>query len=344
MRERLACLSNVKSVFLPLGRPAVSTVGHSSVSKALSYAPSALSLARAAAFIRRNRIQVMHATDRPRDATYLGLLSRMTGAISVVHMHSNAGRHLTRPTMWGMKQATSILAVSDYIRDGLIDLGLGPEKISTVYNAVDADYFDPSKDALYRKPIRERYGIPAGAPLVGIAARMTAWKGQRELLGAVAQLRGRHPDLHALILGADEPEYRSDLERLIREGELSGRVHFGGFQHDVRPYLREFDVFVHPSYWEPFGLAIVEAMAMQKPVIACRAGGVPEIITHGRDGWLVEPQSSEAVAVALSALLEDPDQRQRMGEAARVTVCARFLPRHQCSRVAQHYASLLAGT
>jgi glycosyltransferase involved in cell wall biosynthesis len=342
MRERFAQMPHIKVMFLPLGRPAEATAGHGKLAKVLAYAPSAASLARAAAFIRRNRIQIIHATDRPRDASYLSLLSRMTGAISVVHMHSNAGHHLTRPTMWGMRQATSIFAVSNFIRDGLIDLGLGPEKISTVYNAVDADYFEPDMDARYRQPVRQQYGIPASAPLLGIAARMTYWKGQRELLGAIAHLRGLHPDLQVLILGADEPEYRTTLESLAREGGIAERVHFGGFQKDLRPFLHEIDIFVHPSYWEPFGLAIVEAMAMRKPVIACNAGGVPEIITHGKDGWLVEPRSSEAVAAAMSALFKDPERRRRMGEAARATVRARFLPRHQCSQVAQQYAKLLA--
>jgi glycosyltransferase involved in cell wall biosynthesis len=171
---------------------------------------------------------------------------------------------------------------------------------------------------------------------------MTYWKGQRELLGAIAHLRGLHPDVHVLILGADEPEYRSVLEGVARDGEIGERVHFGGFSNDLRSFFHEIDIFVHPSYWEPFGLAIVEAMAMGKPVIACDAGGVPEIVTHGTDGWLVEPRSTEAVAVAMSALLKDAGRRREMGVAARATVRARFMPHHQCSQVIQQYEKLLA--
>jgi glycosyltransferase involved in cell wall biosynthesis len=342
MRERFAQIPSVKATFLPLGRPAEAVADEGTIAKVLAYVPSAASLVRAAAFVRRNRIQVIHATDRPRDASYVSVLAKMTGTISVVHMHSNAGRHLTRPTLWGMRQATSIFSVSNFIRDGLIDLGLGSQKISTIHNAVDADYFNPDMDAKFRRPIRQQYGIPEAAPLVGIAARMTYWKGQRELLGAVSQLRDLYQDLHVLILGADEPEYRLALESMARDGGIAERVHFAGFQQDLRPFLHEIDIFVHPSYWEPFGLAIVEAMAMRKPVIACNAGGVPEIITDGKDGALVEPKSSEAVATALTVLLRDPELRRRMGEAARATVRARFLPRHQCAHVAQHYAKLLA--
>jgi hypothetical protein len=81
-------------------------------------------------------------------------------------------------------------------------------------------------------------------------------------------------------------------------------------------------------------------MAMRKPVIACDSGGVPEIITHGKDGWLVEPRSAEAVAAAIDTLLGSPERRRQMGERARETVRARFSPRQQCVRAALLYAGL----
>jgi glycosyltransferase involved in cell wall biosynthesis len=171
---------------------------------------------------------------------------------------------------------------------------------------------------------------------------MNPWKGQYELIGAISRLRQTFPDLHLMILGADVPEMRADYEKRAREGGIADRVHFGGFQKDVRPFLKEFDVFAHPSYGEPFGLSIVEAMAMRKPVIACDTGGVPEIITHGKDGWLVEERSAEAVAAALATLLNDGELRQRMGERARETVRERFSPRRQCVTVTQLYADLVA--
>jgi glycosyltransferase involved in cell wall biosynthesis len=171
---------------------------------------------------------------------------------------------------------------------------------------------------------------------------MNPWKGQHELIGAVAMLRETFPDLHVMILGADVPAVRADFEQRAREGGIAERLHFGGFQQDVRPFLHQFDLFVHPSYGEPFGLAIVEAMAMRKPVIACNTGGVPEIITHGSDGWLVEERSAEAVATAITTLLNDPELCRQMGQRARETVRNRFTPRQQCAAVARRYASLVA--
>ncbi len=341
MRSRLAAMPHVKSNFLPLGQPADKLSGRSGLGKVLAFAPSAASLLRAAMYIRRHRIQVLHATDRPRDASYVSLLGKMTGAISVVHMHAHV-TGLSRPTLWGLRNADAIFAVSDYTRSDLINLGLHAEKIFTIHNSVDADYFDPDQQPDGGGSIREQFGIPSRATVAGIVARMNPWKGQKELIGAVSSLRATFPDLHVMILGADVPQVRADFERLAREGGIADRVHFGGFHRDVRPFLREFDLFVHPSYGEPFGLSIVEAMAMRKPVIACNTGGVPEIITHGRDGWLVAERSHEAVATAMTTLLNDKELRVQIGARARQTVRERFSPRRQSDAVAQRYASLIA--
>lgn len=341
MRARLAGMAHVKSTFLPLGKPAMALASRNNLGKALAYAPSLASLAKAVAFVRRHRIQIIHATDRPRDASYVSMLGYLTGAISVVHMHAPPSE-LTRPTLWGMRNATAIFAVSNFIRNGLIGMGLSAEKIHTIHNAVDADYFDPDKKHDNPPSIREQFGIPKNAAIVGIVARMNPWKGQYELIGAVSRLREAFPNLHLMILGANVPAFRADYEKRAREGGVADRIHFGGFQKDVRPFLHEFELFALPSYGEPFGLAIVEAMAMRKPVIACSTGGVPEIITHGRDGWLVEERSAEAVAAAITKLLNDGEQCRQMGARARETVRNRFTPRQQSAAVTQRYASLIA--
>jgi len=341
MRATLAGMPHVTTRFLPLGRPADALAGRGRLGKAMAYVPSAVSLVRIATYIRRHGIQVIHATDRPRDASYVTLLGRVTGALSVVHMHAPV-TDLSRPTLWGMRNASAIFAVSESVRGNLIDLGLSADRVTTVHNAVDTEYFDPDRQVGNGSSIRERFGIPAHAPVAGIAARMNPWKGHYELIGAACKLRETFPDLHVVILGADVPEMRADFEARAREGGIAERVHFAGFQKDVRPFLQEFDLFVHPSYGEPFGLSIVEAMAMRKPVVACASGGVPEIITHGADGWLVRERSSEAVAEAMAALLKDEALCRRLGARARQTVCERFTPRQQCAAVVRRYAGLLS--
>jgi len=341
MRARLAALPNVTHTFLPLGKPSDALANKGKLGRALAYGPSAASLLKVAAYVRKNRIQVIHATDRPRDASYTSLLGYVTNAASVVHMHAPVSE-LSRPTLWGLRNAKSVFAVSGSVRDDLIQLGLDGDKIHTIHNSVDTDHFDPDRKLPESPPLRERFGIPRNARIAGIAARMNPWKGQLELIGAVGLLRARFPDLHIMILGSDVPAVRAQFEQRAREAGIADRLHFGGFQTDVRPFLREFDLFVHPSYREPFGLSICEAMAMRKPVVACGTGGVPEIITHGEDGWLVEERSPEAVATAIETLLNDVELGHRMGARARQTVRERFSPRRQCAAAAEKYASLVA--
>jgi glycosyltransferase involved in cell wall biosynthesis len=342
MRARLAALPNVTHTFLPLGKPSGALAGKGTLGKATAYAPSAASLVKVAGYIRKHRIQVIHATDRPRDASYTSLLGYLTNAVPVVHMHAPV-TDLSRPTVWGLRHAKAVFAVSGSIRVDLIQqLGLDAQRVHTLHNSVDSDHFDPDRKLLERPSLREQYGIPKHARIAGIAARMNPWKGQLELIGAGGLLREKFPDLHIMILGSNVPEMRALYEQRAREVGIADRVHYGGFQTDVRPFLQDFELFVHPSYREPFGLSIAEAMAMKKPVVACGTGGVPEIITHGQDGWLVEERSAEAVAVAIETLLNDAELRRRMGERARQTVRERFSPRRQCAAAAQQYASLVA--
>jgi len=341
MRARLAAMPHVKSIFLPLGLPAEKLAKKGKLGKALAYLPSLISMAKAAAFVRKHRIQIVHATDRPRDASYVTLLGYLSGAKSVVHQHAPVSE-LTRPTLWGLRNSTAVFAVSESIRSSLINAGIRADKIRTVHNSVDADYFDPDAKFDGYVSLNKRFGIPDGAPVAGIAARMNPWKGQLELIGAASLLRESFPNLHIVILGADVPAVRAQYEQKARDGGVSERLHFGGFQRDVRPFLQEFDLFVHPSYGEPFSLVLLEAMAMRKPVIACNTGGTPEMITHGRDGWLVRERSEEDVAEAISVLLSDSERSKEIARRARETVRERFTRRHQCDAVIRQYADMIA--
>jgi len=122
---------------------------------------------------------------------------------------------------------------------------------------------------------------------------------------------------------------------------VAERVVFAGRHDDVRPFLDAFDVFVHPSFEEPFGLAITEAMAMRKPVVACDSGALPEIVSDGVDGLLVAPRSADAVAEAAGRVLSDGALALRLGGSARATVAARFVPSMQCAAAAALYGRVI---
>jgi glycosyltransferase involved in cell wall biosynthesis len=153
-------------------------------------------------------------------------------------------------------------------------------------------------------------------------------KGLDVLLRAMALVRSRGLDLNLVLLG--EGPLRHQLEELARQLGIDDSVHFAGFQglQEVRRQLRRCMVFVLPSRVEPFGIAILEAMVFGKPVLATTVGGIPEIITHLENGYLVPPDDSDALADAVATLASDPDLRQQLGAAGLLTVQKRFTHRH----------------
>lgn len=165
--------------------------------------------------------------------------------------------------------------------------------------------------------IRRRLGLD-GRPLVGIVGRLERWKGQEVFLRAAARVASEHPAATFAIVGGVTPgkpeEYVSGLEVLARELGLDGRVHFTGHEADVFPWFDALDLCVHATHGEPFGLVLVEAMALGKPLVATALGGPVEIVEEGVSGLLVPPGDEEAMALAIGRVLSEPELASRLAE------------------------------
>ena len=167
--------------------------------------------------------------------------------------------------------------------------------------------------------IRASLGLPASGPLIGIVGRLQRWKGMHTLVAAMPEVRRTHPDAHLVIVGAPhdtEPQYGETLRTLAAERDVADAVAFAGYQSDVPRWMRAMDVVVHASDREPFGIVVVEAMALAKPVIGGAAGGPAEIITDGVDGLLVPFEDVAGMARAVARFLDDPALAARCGQAA----------------------------
>jgi glycosyltransferase involved in cell wall biosynthesis len=160
-----------------------------------------------------------------------------------------------------------------------------------------------------------------GNPLVGIVGRLEAWKGQDVFLRAAARVGAEHPRAVFAVVGGRTPgkedEYPSRLQAMVRELQLGGRVHFAGHAVDVFPWFDALDVCVHATHGEPFGLVLVEAMALGKPLVATALGGPVEIVEEGVSGLLVPPGDDEALAGAICRLLADDALAARLAEGGR---------------------------
>ena len=168
--------------------------------------------------------------------------------------------------------------------------------------------------------LRASFGLPSAGPLIGIVGRLQRWKGMHTAIAAMAKVRARHPDAHLVIVGGrhdPEPRYEGELRALAQQQGAGSAVTFAGFQADVPRWMQAMDVVVHASDREPFGIVVVEAMALGKPVVAGAEGGPAEIITAGVDGQLAPFGDANALADRISRFLDDPAFAVRCGAAAR---------------------------
>ena len=177
---------------------------------------------------------------------------------------------------------------------------------------------------------RGRVGLPADRVVIGIAARLQRWKGVHVFVDAAARLVPKFDRLLFVIVGGThelEREYAAHVRARAVELGLERHVLFVGHRDDALEWLAAMDIVVSASLAEPFGMAIVEAMALGKPVVATKVAGPLEIVTDGVDGMLVEPGSADELALALATLIDAPDTRARLGAAARARVERYDVPR-----------------
>jgi len=250
----------------------------------------------------------------------------LAGVPAVCHVRTTAAAPNSRFDRWLSGRVAGFIFISSYVAQAQEADGLRIGLARTVYNGVALDEFRDVAQS--RAVVRAEFGIPMDASLVGAVGRLARWKGHARLLQALAQAQQQRPDLHALIVGGDSPGevgYRAELEQLAEELGLAKRVHFIGHREDVPRLLGALDALVHvPDDPEPFGRAVIEAMAAGLPVIAAAAGALPEIIVDGETGWLVPSRNPVATADAIVRLLADPAQARRMGAAGRQRVQRHF--------------------
>ncbi|WP_254546622.1 glycosyltransferase family 4 protein [Halomarina pelagica] len=190
----------------------------------------------------------------------------------------------------------------------------------TLYAPVDTDRFDPDAVAADREAFAAELGVDPDRPIVGTVGNLNPVKGHEHLLRAVDRVTDRYgPVTTAIVGGAPDTraEYVDGLETLRADLGLEESVHFLGRRSDVPELLSLFDVFALPSVAEACPMAVLEAMAMERPIVATRVGGVPEQLDDGVHGRIVPPADPEALADAIAETLSDPDLARRRGERAR---------------------------
>ena len=218
---------------------------------------------------------------------------------------------------WVVGRMSRILAISEAVRESMLARREAPDsKIMVVPNGITAP--EPGNAAETRRSL----GLSLDTPLIVCAARLEREKDIASLIGAIQSVRESIPNVRCLVAG--EGAERTALDAQIGVLGLEDSVTLLGFRADAPALMAAADVFALPSLAEPFGLVLLEAMALGRPVAATRAGGPLEIVVDGETGFLVPPSSPDALAGALGTLLADPALARRMGENGQARYEAQF--------------------
>jgi len=194
--------------------------------------------------------------------------------------------------------------------------------------------------------LRRDLGLPDGRPVVGIVGRLTSWKGQHHILRALALLRERGHRVHGLIVGGNaydfEPDYEPRLRALATELELDGDVTFTGQVPDGTVHMQLMDVMANASDHEPFGIVLLEAMALEVPVVAVGAGGPAEFVDDGETGLLVASAAPEQFADAFERILGSAELRDKLAAGGRRAVEERFTTGRMVEQITESIERLAA--
>ncbi len=207
-----------------------------------------------------------------------------------------------------------VIAISEGIRQVLLAEGLPADKVVTVRSAVDVQACTHDCDLA---AFRRTFGLSTPGPTLGVIAQLIERKGHRHLLAVLGALERDWPDLNVLFFG--QGPLREALQQQIAQAGLRS-VKLVGFRDDLLRWLGCLDVVVHPADREGLGVSLLQAAAARVPIIATRAGGMPEIVHDGDNGYLIDPGDTAALERSLRCLLEDAELRQRMGQRGREIV------------------------
>ncbi len=293
-----------------------------------------------ARYLRKHRIQILHTYGWY--ANVFGIpAARLAGVPVTIASIRDTGAYLTGNQVKVQRAvcrlASCVLGNSDAVRDWLVSEGYRPGKIRVIRNGI---IVPPSMRLAPKQTIRERYGIPAAAPLIGMVCRLSPVKAANDFIAAAAQVALEYPQARFIVIG--DGEEKAKLVAQAQQMGLAGRVVFAGFRTDTAQVLPQLTLSVLTSLTEGLSNTLLESMAAGVPVVATRVGGNPEIVAEGDTGLLVPPRSPEALKGAICQLLSNPQLASRMGAAGKERVQQRFSVENAVRQTEALYTELLA--
>jgi glycosyltransferase involved in cell wall biosynthesis len=230
-----------------------------------------------------------------------------------------------------------------FISQPLVDWALkekigSPGKMVKIYSGIEPDRFHPVSEE-EKMRLRRKWGLRDQDAVIGIVSKLWEGKGHEFLIRAFKRIKKEKGEARLMIAG--EGYLMEFLKGLSARLELSDAVIFTGFMEDVPQIIATFDVAVLPSYFEGMGRVLLEAMAMEKPVVGTAVGGIPDLIEQGLNGYLVSPGNEKELASAVLKILNDKSLAVKMGQAGRKKMTDRFSADTMVRSIEKVYSELL---
>ncbi|MFI5076133.1 MAG: glycosyltransferase family 4 protein [Vicinamibacteria bacterium] len=283
------------------------------------------------AFVRRERVSTVYLTDQP--ARSLGYAAARLAGVRhvVVHDHASGARSIPRgvrrTVKWALGRsplivADVVFAVSDFVARRQVDSALIPaDRVVRVWNGI------PVPPQAEGRPLHEALGLDPTRPAVACACRCAPEKGVPTLLRAFDRLmadRGGRAPRPVLVYMGEGPQF-AEVQRLRETLPAREDIVLTGYRRDAGALIAGADVCAMPSLWQDaLPLAVMQPMALSRPVVGSAVGGIPEMIVDGETGLLVPPGDDAALAAALGQLVDDPARCERFGRAGRERVATLF--------------------
>jgi len=228
------------------------------------------------------------------------------------------------------RRVDGVVAISRVIMELLVEAGVEPGRIRLIHSGIDPERFVDCAAAS---------AVAGREVVVGIVAALEERKGHRYLFDAAAALKRRGHRIKYLVAG--EGPVRRQLEEQVKALNLADEVRFCGFVSDAPDLLSQIDIFILPSLYEGLGVAVLEAMAAGKPVIASRVGGLPELVADGETGLLVAPKNVEGLVEAIARLADDESLARAMGKKGAARTRASFSLEKMATQNEAYYYELV---
>jgi len=290
--------------------------------------------------LRKERVALIHAHEF--SAIVCGwIVATVAGVpvVATVHGKNYFWEKLRRRAAYRLvsRQGTMV-AVSQDLKRFICDrLGIAEKRVEVIYNGVAQAQTVTDEET---QKCKAEIGISGLYPVLGVVGSLYPVKGHRFLLEAIPEILRRWPQAVLLVIGRGELE--AALKEQVEQLAIGANVKFLGMRQDVPRFLSVLYAFFLPSLSEGLSLALLEAMASGKPVVATRVGGNPELIDHGRTGFLVQPEDARDLAANLVKLLSDPGMMQEFGQQGAARVRQHFSMGQMVNRYRDLYARSLS--